>query len=294
MSSVKLDPEWELAWQAFSQMPKPDIKETKHTITSVDGTSIDVHQFVPPAASSDSAPQRAILYAFGGGMIAGSIDVWRVSIKELAERTGTQVFAVHYRLAPEHPAPAAVEDFYSAAKWLQLHAAEFNVDPKRVVFYGKSAGGGIAIGTALMVRDKGLPYPPAAMALGYPMLDDRTVIPADHPVHQYLIWSSQGNDLAWKAYLGKEREERTDENVSVYGAPARAKDLSGLPDTYIDVGGLDLFVEEDLELARRLTAAGVYAEFHLYPGVPHGFDHVRHLRVSQEAISNQTKFLTRY
>ncbi|KAI0450587.1 Alpha/Beta hydrolase protein [Xylaria acuta] len=320
-SNIKLDPEWALAWEPFSKMPQPvindvydlressntalaascamlvvtqDIKETKHTITSLDGTNIDVHQFVPPAASSSSSPQRAVLYAFGGGMVAGSVDVWRKGIKELAERTGTQVFAVHYRLAPEHPAPAAVEDFYSAAKWLQVHAAEFDVDPKRVVFFGKSAGGGIATGTALLARDKGLPYPLAAMMLAYPMLDDRTVVPPDHPVQPYLIWTTQGNELAWKAYLGKEREERTSDNVSIYGAPARAKDLTGLPDTYIDVGGLDLFVDEDLEFARRLVAVGVFVEFHLYPGVPHGFDHVRHIRAAQEAVSRQTKFLTRY
>ncbi|KAI0187478.1 lipase [Xylaria flabelliformis] len=321
MPSVKLDPEWESIWQTMANGPKPvikdvfdvrnaanaaltaanaqllvteEIKETKHTIPSVDGTNIDVHQFVPSAAEASSPPQRAIVWAFGGGMVGGSIDVWRNAIKELAQRTATQIFAVHYRLAPEHPAPAAVEDFYSAAKWLQLHAADFNVDPKRIVFHGKSAGGGIAAGAALMARDKGLPHPPAAMSLTYPMLDDRTVIPADHPVQPYLIFTSQSNDLGWKALLGKEREERTDENVSIYGAPARAKDLSGLPDTFIDVGGLDLFVDEDIEFARRLIAAGVPVELHVYPGVPHGFDHVRHLHVAQAAITSQMKFLTKY
>ncbi|KAI0547447.1 Alpha/Beta hydrolase protein [Xylaria curta] len=321
MAPIKLDPEWESIWQTMANGPKPvikdvfdvrnaanaaltaanaqllvadDIKETKHTIPSVDGTNIDVHQFVPPAAEASSPPQRAIVWAFGGGMVGGSIDVWRNAIKELAQRTATQVFAVHYRLAPEHPAPAAVEDFYSAAKWLQLHAADFNVDPKRVVFHGKSAGGGIAAGAALMARDKGLPHPPAAMSLTYPMLDDRTVIPADHPVQPYLIFTSQANDMGWKALLGKERDERTDENVSIYGAPARAKDLSGLPDTFIDVGGLDLFVDEDIVFARRLIAAGVTVELHVYPGVPHGFDHVKHLHVAQAAVSSQTKFLTKY
>ncbi|KAI3323397.1 Alpha/Beta hydrolase protein [Xylariaceae sp. AK1471] len=321
MPSIKLDPEWEAMWQAFALMPKPvindvhdlrsftntmlattnltlqvpeGIEETKHTIPSLDGTNIDIHQFVPPAAASSSAPQRAIVYAFGGGMVGGSINIWRTAIKDLANRTGTQVFAVHYRLAPEHPAPAAVEDFYAAVKWLQTNAAGFNVDPTRIVLNGKSAGGGIAAGAALMARDKGLQYPLAAMALTYPMLDDRTVLPADHPLQQYLTWSALSNDLAWKALLGKEREERTDENVSIYAAPARAKDLSGLPDTLIDVGGLDLFVDEDIAFVAKLVAAGVHVEFHLFPGVPHGFDSARHIRVAQEAISAQTKFLTRY
>ncbi|KAI0535811.1 Alpha/Beta hydrolase protein [Xylaria digitata] len=320
MSPVKLNPEWEIVWQAIKLAPKPvindvydlrksanialaasvaayekpeGVEETKHTIQSLDGSDIDVHQFVPSTASSPE-PQRAIVYAFGGGMIAGSIDIWRVSFQELAHRIGSQVFAVHYRLAPEHPAPAAVEDFHSATKWLQLHAAEFNVDPKRVVLYGKSAGGGIAAGAALLARDKGLPHPLAAVALTYPMLDDRTELPADHPNQEYFLWTSQANNLGWKALLGRERAERTDENVSIYAAPARAKDLSGLPDTFIDVGGLDLFSNEDIEFARRLAAAGVYVELHHYPGVAHGFDSVRHTQIAQEAVLNQTRFFKRY
>lgn len=238
MAPVKLDPEWALIWQGFSMMPKPivsdvfelretsnfalktstvtievpsEIPETKHTITSLDGTSINVHQFVPPppTTASDQSPQRAILYAFPGGMVAGGIDIWHKGFQDLAHRMSTQVFAVDYRLAPEHPAPAAVEDVYSAMRWLQEHATEFNVDPKRVVLYGKSAGGGIAAGAALLARDKGeLPHPIAALWLRFPMLDDRTLLAADDPVQPYLVWTSRGNNLAWKAYLGgKERGE---------------------------------------------------------------------------------------
>ncbi|GAW20669.1 hypothetical protein ANO14919_101770 [Xylariales sp. No.14919] len=321
MSSLKINPEWDVLWQVIKALPKPvvndaydlrkntnialagsiasfevreDVVETKYTVQSLDGTDFEVRRFVPSAAASGSERQRAILYAFGGGMVAGSLDIWRVAIQELAHRTGSQVFAVSYRLAPENPAPAAVEDFYAAAKWLQSRAAEFNVDPKRVVLYGKSAGGGIATGAALLARDKGLPHPLAAVALTYPMLDDRTVLPADHPLQDYLIWKSQSNDLGWEALLGRKREERTDDNVSIYAAPARAKDLSGLPDVFIDVGGLDLFRNEDIEFARRLVAAGVYVELHLYPGVAHGFDSARDLKIAQEAVSNQTKFLTKY
>ncbi|KAI1418816.1 Alpha/Beta hydrolase protein [Xylaria sp. FL1777] len=323
-STIKLDPEWAPMWRFFKTLPKPtindvfdlrksanagmgasiaglpvrtDVEETKHTIQSLDGTNISVHRFVPSATSSSSPSilQRAIVYAFGGGMVAGSVELWNKAIQELAHRTSTQVFAVQYRLAPEHPFPAAVEDFYASVKWLQKHAAEFNVDPKRIVLYGKSAGGGIAAGAALMARDRGeLEHRLAAVALTYPMLDDRTNLPVDHPLNEYLIFTQQANTIGWAALTGKEREERTDENVSIYAAPARAKDLSGLPDVYIDVPGLDLFREEDLKFALRLQDAGVYVEFHLYPGVAHGFDSIADIKVAQEARASQTRFFKSY
>ena len=238
-STLKLDPEWAPLWQFFSSMPKPtvndafdlrkaasvgmaastaalpvrtDVAETQHTTESLDGTNIDVHQFVPAAAAAaatsedNNTPQRAILYAFGGGMVAGSVQLWHKAIQDLAHRSATQVFAVNYRLAPENPYPAAVEDFYASAKWLQERAGEFNVDPRRIVLYGKSAGGGIAAGAALMARDKGgLPHKLAAVALTYPMLDDRTELPADHPLNEYLVWTHKSNTLGWAALLGKER-----------------------------------------------------------------------------------------
>lgn len=243
MAPVKLDPEWALIWQGYSLLQKPvvndvfelrqisnmalktsiaalevpcEIPETRHTIASLDGTSIHVHQFVPPAVTGDrdGSPQRAIVYAFPGGMVAGGIDVWRKAFKNLAHRISTQVFAVDYRLAPEHPAPAAVEDVYAATRWLQERAAQFNIDPKRVVLYGNSAGGGIAAGAALLARDMGeLPHPIAALWLRYPMLDDRTLLAADDPVQPYLVWTSKGNELAWNAYVGKERGETASDPI---------------------------------------------------------------------------------
>ncbi|KAI1813313.1 Alpha/Beta hydrolase protein [Poronia punctata] len=322
MSLVKLDPEWAELWALFSQMPKPvyddvyglrnvlkvaltaanqafpapeGVKETKHTYPSLDGTNIDIHQFVPPSASTASqASQRAIVYAFGGGMIGGSVEIWRTSIKDLAASTGSPVFAVQYRLAPEHPAPAAVEDIYSAVLWLQSEAARFDIDPKRVVLFGGSAGGGLAAGAALLARDRGLPYPIAAMLLYYPMLDDRAELPDDHPMHPYLTYTKRSNDMAWEAVLGRKRADRTDENVPIYVAPARAKDLSGLPDTFIDIGGVDIFRDESIAFAAKLAADGVFVEFHLYPGVPHGFDNSRQMRVAQQAVSNRINFVSRY
>ncbi|KAI1333248.1 Alpha/Beta hydrolase protein [Xylariaceae sp. FL0255] len=319
--SIKVDPELAAILAAMPPVPKPElhsaldirrianasitsravppvegVAETKHTISSVDGTSIDVYRFVPPVAATSSPPQRAILFAFGGGMVAGSVAIWRPMIGDIAMETGTQVFAVDYRLAPEHPGPAAVEDCYSSVAWLQSKAADFNVDPKRIVLFGKSAGGGICAGTALMAKDKGLLYPIAAVALIYPMLDDQTVLADDHPLSAHITWNSTANTLAWEALLGNTREKRTNENVPVYCAPVRAKaeDLRGLPDTYIEVGGLDLFKNECLAYASKLATADVDVEFHLYSGVPHGFEFMPGLSVAAMALANQTKFLISY
>ncbi|KAI0395105.1 alpha/beta hydrolase fold-domain-containing protein [Xylariaceae sp. FL0594] len=321
---VKLDSEWEEVWAVASQTARePEfndafdireatnealatlahlipvaegIEETKFTYPSLDGTDVAIHRFAPPCAASTQheGSQRAIVFVFGGAMVAGSIESWRPFIRDLAATTESQVFAVHYRLAPEYRAPGAVEDVYAGVQWLQAEAPSFNVDPKRIVLHGVSAGGGISAGVALMARDKGLQHPISAMLLCYPMLDDRTVVPADHPHQPYFAYASHTNDIAWKAVLGRDREDRTDENVPIHAAPGRAKDLSGLPDTFIDAAGLDLLRDEAIAFATKLAADGNFVEFHLYPGVSHGFDHVRHMRVTKEAISNRRKFLLRY
>ncbi|KAI0160286.1 Alpha/Beta hydrolase protein [Xylariaceae sp. FL1272] len=323
MPALKVDPQWTALLPVLAARPRPQyetvhelrtaneggikgwisalstpegITETKHTIQSVDGSSIDVYQMTPTVEKPERGPQRAVVYAFGGGMVSGSVELWSNAIKTSAKVTETQFFAVDYRLAPEHPGIAAIEDCYSTVKWLQSKAADFNVDPKRIVLYGHSAGGLVCAGTSLMARDKGLQYPLAGVALTYPMLDDRTVIADDHPMNQYLIWTMKANKLAWEALLGNPRDKRTDENVPIYAAPGRAKvaDVSGLPDHYIDVGGLDLFAKEDIAYASKLAEAEVNVEFHLYPGVPHGFDGFPTLEVAGLAIANQVRFIKSY
>ncbi|KAI1259266.1 Alpha/Beta hydrolase protein [Xylariaceae sp. FL1019] len=322
-TNMKVDPQWSAVQPLLAAMPRPQyetvhelraanevgikgfnsavsapegVAETKHTIQSVDGSSIDVYQMTPNVEKPEPGPQRAVVYAFGGGMVSGSVELWSSAIKNSAKAMETQFFAVDYRLAPEHAGFTAIEDCYSTVKWLQAKAADFNVDPKRIVLYGHSAGGLVCAGTSLMARDKGLQYPLAAVVLMYPMLDDRTVISDDHPMNQYLVWTMKANKFAWEALLGNPRETRTDENVPIYAAPGRAKveDLSGLPDHYIDVGGLDLFAKEDIAYASKLAEAEVNVEFHLYPGVPHGFDGFPTLEVAGLAVANQVRFIKSY
>lgn len=151
---------------------QPSVKRTNHSVKVSDGTTITVAEF---RKTGSPKPSKAILYIHGGGMIFGSVDVFHKSIASTVARTGVTTFAVGYRLAPEHPHPTPVTDCFDALVWLSTHADELGVDPGRIILQGGSAGGGLAAGTALMARDKGL-YPPLAkQILIFPMLDDRNL-----------------------------------------------------------------------------------------------------------------------
>lgn len=205
--------------------------------------------------------------------------------------SGIQQFAVDYPRSPEHPAPAAVNDAYLALEWLSAHAKEMYVDPARIIVLGDSAGGGLAAGVVLMARDKGLTPPVAKQILIYPMLDDRTHFPVDWPVRPLLTWKAEDNVMGWDAYVGADKRGREDADISPYAAPARVKSVEGLPSTYMEVGGLDLFRDEDMEYALRLTKANVEVEFHLYPGVPHGFEGAIGSWVADRALENRVRAL---
>lgn len=187
----------------------PGMTTTVSTATSADGSSFNITRFVPLAVqqSQDISPHRAVVYAFGGGLIAGSVATSYNMIANFAEQTMTQVFAPDYRLAPEHPYPAALDDVYSCITWVQAHASEFGVDPARIVTFGQSAGGGLVSAAALKARDEGLTPPIAAQVLRYPMLDDRTQMDTQNPRFPFLTWSPSSNRIAWAAYLGNQSNE---------------------------------------------------------------------------------------
>lgn len=271
-----------------------DVEETKTELDSPDGThKFTVSRFATKeqrTAMKDGEPLRpAVLYLHGGGMVSCTVAIFRPAIARNVLATGVQHFAVDYPLAPEHPAPAAVNDCFAALQWLSTHAAELHVDPERIIVMGDSAGGGLAAGTVLMARDQGLSPPVAKQILIYPMLDDRTHYPDDWPVCKFLAWKAEDNVLAWDAYLGADKRGKEDADVSPYAAPARMKSVEGLPSTYIEVGGLDLFRDEDVRYALRLTEANVDLEFHLYPGVPHCFEGAVGSYVVTRALENRTR-----
>jgi acetyl esterase/lipase len=210
----------------------------------------------------------ALYWIHGGGYVMGDIEQDDRLMKQMVKRIGCVTVSVDYRLAPEHPFPAPVEDCYAGLKWLFSHAGELGVEPSRIAIGGASGGGGLAAGLALLTRDRG-ELQVAFQLLIYPMIDDRNVTPASHAITDPRMWNRQSNHLGWKAYLGRDGGGA---DVSPYAAAARATDLTNLPPAYIPVGALDLFVDENIEYAQRLIQAGVPTELHVYPGAFHGFD----------------------
>ncbi len=284
--------------------------------TSSDGTPLILHHF--PAPTTSPGPQPAILYLHGGGLLSGSVPLFTPDIQNYCTQTATQIFAPAYRLAPEHPYPTPLEDIYAALLHLHTHAAELNIDAARIGILGISAGGGLAVATALMARDKGLKPEVGRLVLVYPMLDDRSVElgKGEEGVRGFLTWTERKNVLGWGAYLrgginggdhdggvgengggeneedGGGGEEKGGKEKGYYAVPARVEDVSGLPRTYIDVGGLDLFRGECVEFAGRLGRAGVEVEFHLYPGVPHAWDWMaKNAPVTKRAMENRVRAL---
>lgn len=219
-----------------------------------------------------------LLWIHGGGYILGSADSDDIQVKNIVTQVGCAAVSVDYRLAPETPHPGPVEDCYAALKWFYQNADELGVDNTRIAIGGASAGGGLAAGLGVLTRDRA-EIPLAFQLLIYPMLDDRTVInSADHNYVGEFIWTKESNLFGWTSLLG---QEPGGPDVSPYAAAARATDLAGLPATYLTVGSLDLFLEEDLEYARRLIRGGVPTELHVYPGGFHGFNLVLTAAISQ-------------
>lgn len=208
-----------------------------------------------------SLPGPALVWIHGGGYVLGSAAQDDAQCRQFADRLGATVASVEYRLAPQNPYPAALEDCYAVLAWL---AGLPSVDPTRVAIGGASAGGGLAAALALLARDRGVEV--AAQLLVYPMLDDRSSFAPnlDHPGHR--LWNQGSNRFGWKAYLGD-----ADPDVAV---PARREDLAGLPSAWIGVGTLDLFHDEDLAYAKRLREAGVPCDIDVVHGAFHGFDGV--------------------
>jgi len=209
----------------------------------------------------------AVLSIHGGGYILGSPQMEAVATGRLARDLGVVTVSPDYRLAPEHPFPAALDDCMTTLQWMRAHTEELGIDADRIAVMGASAGGGLAAAVAQRSHDEGIPL--RAQVLVYPMIDDRAALRDDHAGRGRFLWTPANNRLGWTSYLG--REPRMSD-APEYAAPARRTDLKGLPPAWVGVGDLDLFYDEDVDYAEKLRASGVPCELVTVPGMYHGAD----------------------
>jgi acetyl esterase/lipase len=243
------------------------ISRRDFTMTSYDGADIMARWYTDPGRG-DVQESSAVVYLHGGGMIMGSVQESDRAVAGYVADSGVPMLAVDYRLAPEYPHPTPVEDCVAALAWLHSQSASLGIDPERIAVMGDSAGGGLAAGTALLGRERGISI--VRQILVYPMLDDRNITP-DPNLADFAVWTYDNNFTGWHALLG---DGVAGPEIPPYAAPARATDLAGLADAYIEVGELDIFRDESIDYARRLMDTGISAELHVHQGCPHGFDRV--------------------
>jgi acetyl esterase/lipase len=262
--------------------PASGVERTDHVVD--DGpVVVSVHR---PAGESGALP--CVVWMHGGGTIIGNRHLDNAQLERWCKELSVCSVSVEYRLAPEHPYPAPLEDCYQAFCWTIAHAGEIGVDPSRVGVGGKSAGGLLAAALALLVRDRSGPEI-RCQILDCPMLDDRLVTPSSK-LAAVPLWSREDNEFGWRCYLG-----------SLYGTadiprtavPARAAYLDGLPPAFVSVGTVDVLRDEDVEYALRLNQAGVPTELHVYLGVPHGTAMFPGLAANEPMITDMDRFFRR-
>jgi acetyl esterase/lipase len=240
-----------------------------------------------PTGAAAAVP--ALYHIHGGGMIFGDNRTGLPALLDYAEQFGTAVVSVEYRLAPEHPHPAPVEDCYAGLVWTAAHATQLGINPDRIIGVGFSAGGGLLAAVALLARDRGGPAL-LGQVLMSPMLDDRNDTPSSFQMAGIGLWDRTANEIGWGALLG---DRRGGPDVPPFAAPARATDLSGLPSAYIDAGSCETFRDEAVAYAARIWQAGGQAELHVWPGGFHGFEMIAQAALSRDAAAARRGWLQR-
>lgn len=257
----------EMVGAARPEVPGADRVEVMDVQVPGIGTSpaVPVRAFRPKGATG---PQPAILWIHGGGFVVGDIDMDVAQATQLAGDLGAVVVTPEYRLAPEHPFPAGLDDCMAALQWVAAGGGEgidLDLDANRIAVGGMSAGGGLAAGLALRARDAGGPHL-CFQLLGIPELDDRLDTPSMREFVDTPMWSRHRAEISWRSYLGS----WPCPSVSPYAAPARASDLAGLPPAFVSTCELDPLRDEGILYALAMMQAGVPVELHHYPGTFHG------------------------
>ncbi|QYN18085.1 alpha/beta hydrolase [Amycolatopsis sp. DSM 110486] len=283
------------AREKMKEMTAELVGDVDETGVTVRDTTVPGPEGAPDVAvriyTPDNIASPALLFnVHGGGFIVGDVDTDHAGVVELARDLGVVVVSVDYRLAPEAPYPAGLEDCYAALVWSVKHADELGIDSERVVIHGVSAGGGLCAALALLARDRGGPAI-AFQFLGIPEIDDRLRTPSMRRFDDTPLWNLPNAELSWDCYLGP--GVRGTDGVPVYAAPSRATDLAGLPPAYISVMEFDPLRDEGIAYAQALLAAGVTTELHLFPGTFHGSAMIRHATITRREAAESGAVLAR-
>lgn len=226
-------------------------------------------------------PGSAVVYAHGGGQVAGTLDHYDRRMRVYVAETSVPILSVGYRVAPEGKGQQLSEDVFAGVMWLLEEADRLAVDLTRIAVMGDSGGGGLAASAAVLARDRGITI--AQQILLYPMLDDRITV-AGSALDPFLAWTAGMNATSWNA--------RADGPASETTSPARLSDARGLAAAYIEVGDLDLLRNESLAYAQKLAAADVPLELHVHPGTPHAYEWLdESAAVTQRALADRYRVL---
>ncbi|MGY4711850.1 alpha/beta hydrolase [Mycolicibacterium sp. CBM1] len=245
----------------------------RDAVALVDATGVQISQATvpredgPPVAirlyRAAPAPSPVVIYLHSGAFVLGNLDTDHRQCVELARRGGCTVVSVDYRLAPEHPYPAALDDAAAVLRWVWTTASEAGFDHTRLALAGNSAGGALAAGLAQRAAAGTLP-PVVGVLLHQPVLDDRpTATKAEFVIAPGFDGAAAAQ--MWRHYLG-------DSTPGPTFVPARYSRLTGLPSTFITCSELDPLRDEAVDYAGRLLRAGVRTDLHLFSGTCHGFD----------------------
>ncbi|MGW5645368.1 alpha/beta hydrolase [Saccharopolyspora sp. NPDC003752] len=276
----------ELLSTAPSENPKTHLDRVDELTVPGRSGHLRARLYHPPGPAT-AAPRPALVYLHGGGFVLGTLDGVDELCRAIAARSGWAVLSPEYRLAPEHPYPAALEDSFDALAWLRGSALELGIDPDLIAVGGDSAGGNLAAALCLKIRDLGLPRP-ASQVLAYPAVDDSFARPSWTEFADAPLLTSADARWLWEQYIGAARAE-----VGHHAVPMKATSLRGLPPALVLTAEVDPLRDDAEAYAERLRNDGVATTAIRYPGVFHGFftevgvfaktdaaieDVVRHLR----------------
>jgi acetyl esterase/lipase len=253
-----------------------------------DGTALRLIVLRPREGDHGALP--GVLHGHPGGWILGAPETSAATLIHIACGLPCVVVSVDYRLAPEHPFPAAHDDMMLALQWMRAEAQQLCVDPMRIILAGESAGANVAAGLALRCRDEGRDQGIVAISLVYAALDDRQLARPPHPYAGTIGLGREQMRFAWESYI----PGAPSPDVSAYAAPMRAEHLRDLPPVFLAVGALDPFIEDNLSFAQRLIHDGVSTTLHVFAGAPHGFDRLDSADVTQQLRSLRRAHLQRH